>query len=56
MQAVSEAATHDLLVCLDEQQVTFVSDRVNLPDCPIGNPFFKDWAGRVQQLAWPDEE
>lgn len=56
MQAVSEAATHDVIVCLDEQQVTFVSDGVNLPDCPFGNTFFQDWAGRLQQLGWPDEE
>lgn len=56
MQAVAEAATHDVLACLSEQQVKFVREEVNLPDCPFGTTLFQDWAGRVQQLPWPDEE
>lgn len=54
--STAEAATHDLLAYMEKQDVRLEAGGVPLPHAPFGSPLHEDWALRVQNLPWYDEE
>ncbi|MFC5453848.1 DUF6547 family protein [Prosthecobacter fluviatilis] len=56
MISTAEAATHDALAYLEEQDVRLEAGGAALPHAPFGSSLHEDWALRVQNLPWPDEE
>ena len=55
MASAAEAAVHDVLAYVTDQNVQLEVDGKRLPRTPFGMTLYQDWALRVQGLDWYDE-